>query len=68
MILPVDIALRGVNVPGGTHTVTMEYRPRSVLLGALGVPAGVILFALGGWAVPALSRARRRRVPMPSGR
>jgi hypothetical protein len=67
-IMPVDIALRGVSVPAGTHTVTMEYRPRSVLLGALGVPAGVILFALGGWAVPALSRARRRRVPIPSGR
>jgi Bacterial membrane protein YfhO len=59
-IYPVDIALRGVKVPAGTHTVTMEYRPRPVLLGALGVPAGVLVFGLGGWGLPALQRARRR--------
>lgn len=59
-IHPVDLALRGVAVPAGTHTVTMDYRPTSVLLGAMGVPAGAVVFALGGWVVPALARRRRR--------
>jgi hypothetical protein len=59
-IYPADVALRGVLVPAGTHTVTMEYRPESVTAGALGVPAGVVLFG-GGWlAAPALIRAKGR--------
>jgi len=45
-IYPVDVALRGVQVPAGTHHVTMQYLPQSIEAGALGVPAGVILF---GW-------------------
>jgi hypothetical protein len=61
-IYPVDIALRGVLVPAGTHTVTMEYRPESAVIGALGVPAGVLLFGLGAFAVPAAIRARRSSV------
>jgi hypothetical protein len=60
-IFPVDIAFRGVKVPAGVHTVTMEYRPTPVLLGALGVPTGVVVFGLGGWGVPALQRGRRRQ-------
>jgi hypothetical protein len=58
-IYPVDVALRGVQVPAGTHTVTMLYRPQSLEAGALGVPAGLIVFFIGGWAVPAAIRARR---------
>ena len=61
-IYPVDVALRGVQVPAGTHTVTMQFRPQSVEAGALGVPAGLIVFVVGGWAVPAALRLRRRRV------
>jgi len=57
---PVDIALRGVAVPSGTHTVTMRFRPQSVEAGFLGVPAGLIAFAIGGWAIPAVHRARGR--------
>jgi Bacterial membrane protein YfhO len=60
-IHPVDLALRGVEVPAGTHTVTMEYRPQSIVLGALGVPVGIALFVLGGWIAPTLLRIRRRR-------
>ncbi|MHB8536613.1 MAG: YfhO family protein [Candidatus Dormibacteria bacterium] len=59
-IHPADIALRGVFVPAGTHTITMEYRPRSVVIGALGVPAGVLLFGLGAFAVPRATRSIRR--------
>jgi hypothetical protein len=59
-IYPVDVALRGVQVPAGTHHVTMQYLPQSIEAGALGVPAGVILFGVGGWAVPAALRIRRR--------
>jgi Bacterial membrane protein YfhO len=58
-IYPADIALRGVLVPAGTHTVTMEYRPQSAVIGALGVPAGVLLFGLGAFVVPAANRAVR---------
>jgi hypothetical protein len=59
-IYSADIALRGVLVPAGTHTITMEYRPQSVVIGALGVPAGVLLFGLGAFAVPRATRAIRR--------
>jgi Bacterial membrane protein YfhO len=59
-IYPVDVALRGVQVPAGTHTVTMMYRPQSVEAGALGVPAGLVVFCVGGWGVPAAIRAGRR--------
>lgn len=62
---PVDIALRGVQVPAGTHTVTMSYRPQSVELGAMGIPAGLGLFAVSGWGVPAVLRLRRRSAPSP---
>jgi len=57
---PVDVALRGVQVPAGTHTVTMQFQPQSVEAGALGVPAGLIVFGVGGWVIPAVRRARRR--------
>jgi hypothetical protein len=67
---PVDVALRGVQVPAGTHTVTMQYQPQSVEAGALGVPAGIIVFGVGGWVVPAMRRGRRRLDPSsrPAGR
>ena len=32
-IVPVDLALRGVVVPKGTHTVLMRYKPQSVQIG-----------------------------------
>ncbi|MBN1285512.1 MAG: YfhO family protein [Anaerolineae bacterium] len=41
-ILRADVALRGVCVPAGAHTVTMRYRPISFILGA-----GITLGALG---------------------
>jgi hypothetical protein len=59
-ILAVDIAFRGVQVAAGKHTVTMTYRPQSFQVGVLGLPAGLIVFGVGGWAVPAVVRARRR--------
>lgn len=34
-IIPVNIAFRGVAVPGGSHTVTMSYAPRSVTIGSV---------------------------------
>jgi hypothetical protein len=51
-IYPADVAFRGVVVPAGSHTIRMEYRPNSVLLGALGIPAAVLLFALFAWIIP----------------
>ena len=41
-IYEVDIALRGVAVPGGSHIVTFRYRPRSVYWGAGLTLAGVL--------------------------
>jgi len=60
-IHPADIALRGIEVPAGRHTVIVEYRPLSFAVGALGVPIGLIAFGVGGWAVPDARRSLRRR-------
>lgn len=60
-ILATDLALRGVVVPGGRHTVVMRYEPTSIMIGAIGVPAGIAIWAIGGWGVPWLLRRRRRR-------
>ena len=65
-ISPVDIALRGVVVPAGTHTVTMTYRPQSVTIGVLGVPTGIILFVIGAWLIPSVDRRRHAPPPSPS--
>jgi len=65
-IYPVDLALRGVLVPPGTHTVTMRYQPGSLEAGAFGLPAGLVGFGLGGWAVPATLRAVQRRRQRPT--
>src|SRR5207244_1591723 len=40
VIYEVNGAMRGVVAPGGTHTVTMRYRPVSVYLGAALTLAG----------------------------
>jgi hypothetical protein len=60
-IHPADLALRSVIVPAGTHTVVMRYQPSSFLVGAAGLPAGMALFGVGGWGVPAVLGVWRRR-------
>lgn len=56
-ILPTDLALRGVYLEAGDHTVRFAYAPRSFRLGVLLtlLSAGV----LGAW--PLATRLRRRR-------
>lgn len=56
-IVAVDGALIGVFVPAGTHTVTLDYLPRSFLAG--GAVTGVAMLAGG----VVLVRAVRRREP-----
>lgn len=56
-----DLALRGVTVPAGTHTVVMRYEPASAAIGALGVPVGAAAWVIGGWGVPTVLRLTRRR-------
>jgi Bacterial membrane protein YfhO len=41
-IYEVNGAMRGVMVPGGLHTLTMRYRPASVIWGALLTLAGIL--------------------------
>jgi hypothetical protein len=41
-IYQVNAAMRGIVVPGGLHTVTMRYRPASVIWGALLTLAGIL--------------------------
>jgi uncharacterized membrane protein YfhO len=56
-IYPVNAAMRGVLVPGGgLHTVTMRYRPATVIWGALLTLVG-FLGALGLAAATSLSSA-----------
>jgi hypothetical protein len=65
-IHPVDVALRGVDLPAGDHTVTFEYRPAETYLGF--VLAAVTLLGLLAWlALPRL-RARRDAVEAPGTR
>jgi len=47
-ILKIDTVIRGVVVDGGRHTVTMSYRPASVIIGFVLFLAGVGLTA---WAI-----------------
>jgi hypothetical protein len=61
-IYATDLALRGVIVPAGTHTIVMRYEPTSVVVGGLGAPAGLALWGIGGWLAPAgLYLIRRKR-------
>jgi hypothetical protein len=55
----VNYNLRGVALTPGAHTVRLEYRPLSVLLGLI-----VSLITLAGLVLP----AARRRSPSPTGR
>jgi hypothetical protein len=57
-IYEVDLALRGVPVQTGTHSITFRYRPRSVLWGASLTLAGF----LGAAVITFWSRKNRRIV------
>jgi len=57
-VLRANGAFRAVAVPAGRHTVEMEYRPPSVLIGgSISATAALALATLGA---PALRRRRRR--------
>ena len=68
-IYPVNAAMRGVLVPGdGLHTVTMRYRPATVIWGALltllGFLGAIGLAAAASWSSAAsTSRDREGAVP-----
>jgi hypothetical protein len=57
-LLRVYTALRGVCVPAGTHRVHFEYRPVSLVAGA--VVSGVGWLALGGIGLVCVARRARR--------
>jgi Bacterial membrane protein YfhO len=59
-IYEVDLALRGVAVPQGSHVVTFRYRPRSVYWGA-----GLTLAGLLGAAVLTFWNGKNRRLAHP---
>ena len=62
-ILPADLAMRGVDVPAGRHTVVMSYEPSSWRHGLEGAAITLLAFVVGMFAVPPLiRRVRRRRV------
>lgn len=52
-ILPTDLALRGVPIPAGEHTVELRYEPRSLRIGVPISGASALLvigvFAVSGW-------------------
>jgi len=49
-IYEVNAAMRGVMVPAGRHSVTMHYRPASVIWGGVLTAAGIV-GALGVWLI-----------------
>ena len=55
-IYEVDLALRGVAVPKGSHTIVFRYRPRSVFLGA-----GLTLAGLLGAAALTFGSGKKAR-------
>lgn len=58
-IVPVDGALMGVFVPAGEHELTLEYRPRSFVLGtAISAVALVVLLIL--FVLPSVARRIER--------
>jgi hypothetical protein len=57
----VNVAMRGVAVPRGKHTVTMRYRPVSVILGAALTLLGVL--AALAWAAFALRERKPHQAP-----
>jgi Bacterial membrane protein YfhO len=64
-MLRVNHAFRGVEVPAGTHTVTFDFRPRSLYIGFRIYLACLALLALYG-AYAGLVLWRRRRSPSPA--
>ena len=58
-IVRVHGAMMGVVVPAGRHRVVLEYRPRTLLVGALASLAGLVALVL--WARAAFARRDRRR-------
>ncbi len=59
-VYPTDIALRGIQLPAGSHTVELRYEPTSLRLGfAVSVVAHVVL--LGVLASSVWSGLRRRK-------
>jgi hypothetical protein len=59
---PADILFQSVEVPAGTHTVTLRYQPESFRLGMAASAAGLIGVLLVG-IVPLLFRRRGLRSP-----
>jgi hypothetical protein len=54
----VDVALRGVVVPDGTHRVRMEFRPAVLWIGlGITLATGALLIALAAWPTHAGSKA-----------
>ena len=59
-IVPVDGALMGVFVPAGEHVLTLNYRPRSFVIGA-GISAVALLLLIAALVLPSLTTYIRRR-------
>jgi uncharacterized membrane protein YfhO len=60
-IHPANLALRGVDVPAGHHTVVMTYEPSSWPHGLEGAAITLVAFLLGAFAVPPVLRRFRTR-------
>lgn len=63
-VLQTNVSLRGVVVPTGTHTITMQFRPLTFYLG-LSISLLTVLAALL-WAGYALAARRRRKQGSPT--
>ncbi len=63
-IYPVNVGFRGVVVPGGDHTVTFTYQPRSYVAGAAMSILSLIAILVAGLVLPFLPKKRMDTIPV----
>ncbi len=65
-ILKANIVNRAILIPAGTHHLTMEYRPKSLLLGCSAAGLALILFFLAYWLFQKFDKSRKSEVSSTS--
>ncbi|MBX9721940.1 MAG: YfhO family protein [Candidatus Obscuribacterales bacterium] len=65
-IFKTNIVNRGILIPAGTHELTMEFKPRSLLVGCVGAASALVLFLLAYWLFQKFDKSRKQEVSSTS--